>query len=181
MSAKNTITTIFFVPPLKIAKDALVNNNFINAYINDENHLQYNNAVYLLFAPNNLNRFREFLEGEYNRKAVIDDYNYKNGFVVVVYKINESFKDDFQLIKEGKYSKTSTKFQALFPRVVKIMVNGLHRDEISLQYRIFNKTKDLISYWEEKFDVQFDEEQEIWQGFILEEETLNFNKLQIHE
>lgn len=178
MDIKKTISTIFFVPPLKIVKDALVDNNFINAYITDANSdLHYTDVVYLLFSPKNLNRFREFLDGEYERKAVIDDYNYKDDFVVVVYKTDVEYNDDFSLIKQGKYSKTSAKFQSLFPKIIKIKQNRLHRDELSLQYRIFNKTQDLITYWEEKFDVHFSQEQEIWHGFSLEEETLNFDKL----
>ena len=34
-----------------------------------------------------------------------------NGYVVIVYKLNLKFKNDYNLIKEGKYSETSKKFQ----------------------------------------------------------------------
>jgi hypothetical protein len=80
----------------------------------------------------------------------------------------------------GKYSKTSREFQAMFPKIIKIKKNGLHKDEISLQYRIFNKTEDLKKFWEEKLGVEFDDSMEVWQGFIEENETLDINKLKEH-
>jgi len=180
---RKTISTIFFVPTLHIPKGELVNNNFLNGYIKDELHdIEYEDAVFLLFKPKQLDMFREFLDNEYERtKDILSDYDHKNGFVIVVYKLNMKWKDDFKLIKQGKYSRTSPEFQKEFPRVVKLMKNGLHKDEISLQYRIFNKTEELVKFWEEKFDVTFDATQELWRGFCEEDETLTEEKLKEYE
>ncbi len=182
MDIKKTITSIFMVPTLKIGKEKLVDNNFINAYSKDgRKDVQYENAVYLLFKPNSLDKFKEFLDGEYERtKDIIDDYDYEDGYVVVVYALNDKFKRDFKIIKQGKYSTTSPEFQALFPKIVKIKKNGLHKDEISLQYRVFNKTEDLRVFWQEKFDVEFDDDMEVWGTFIEEDETLNLDKIKEH-
>ena len=149
MEIKKNITSIFMVPTLKVPKDALRSNGFINAYIKDNRREdQYKESVYLLFKPTDLDKFREFLDSEYERtKAVIEDYDYEDGYVVVVYQLNDKYKKDFNLIRQGKYSKTSVDFQKMFPKVVKIVKNNLHRDEISLQYRIFNKAEDLVSFW----------------------------------
>ena len=174
-----TITSIFMVPTLKIDREELKTNGFINGYIRDAGKdVQYKNAVYLLFHPDNLDKFREFLDKEYERtKAVVDDYDYKDGYVVVVYELPSKFKRDFKLIMESMYSQTSKEFQALFPKIIKIKKNGLHRDEISLQFRVFNKTADLIKFWEEKLGVEFDEDQEVWHAFDLEDETLDITKI----
>ena len=182
MEIKKTITSIFMVPTLKVGKEKLVDNNFINAYSKDgRKDVQYENAVYLLFKPNSLDKFKEFLDGEYERtKDIIDDYDYEDGYVVVVYALNDKFKRDFKIIKQGKYSTTSPEFQALFPKIVKIKKNGLHKDEISLQYRVFNKTEDLRVFWQEKFDVEFDDDMEVWGTFIEEDETLNLDKIKEH-
>ena len=179
MEVKKTVTSVFMVPTLKIDRDGLKKNNFLNAYIKDkEKDLQYENAVYLLFKPANLDIFRRFLDDEYARsESVIDDYDYENGHVVVVYKLNPKYKRDFELVKLGSYSLTSNAFQALFPKVIKIINNGLHKDEVSLQYRIFNRSEDLIKFWEDKFDVRFDSNQEVWGGFFEEDETLSLEKL----
>jgi len=179
MELKKTITSIFMVPTLKIDRDRLRDNGFINAYMKDgRKDVQYENAAYLLFHPKDLDKFKEFLDDEYERtKSIIDDYDYENGFVVLVYTLNPKFKKDFDFVKAGKYSKTSKEFQSQFPRVIKIKKNGLHKDEVSLQYRVFNKTEDLKKYWEEKIGVEFDDSMEVWQGFIDDRETLFIDKL----
>lgn len=183
MEIKKNITSIFMVPTLKVPKDALRGNGFINAYIKDaRKEDQYDGCIYLLFKPENLDKFREFLDSEYERtKAVIEDYDYEDGFVVVVYQLNEKYKKDFLLVKEGKYSKTSADFQKLFPKVIKITRNGLHKDEISLQYRIFNKAEDLVSFWEDKLGIDLVEvigdDFEVWEGWDESKEILELDKI----
>jgi hypothetical protein len=179
MEIKKTITSIFILPTLKIGKERLMNNGFINAYSKDgHKEIQYENCIYLLLKPKNLDLFREFLDQEYARtKSILDDYAYEDGYVVLVYDLDENFKKDFDLVRQGKYSKTSLKFQNLFPKSVNVIRNGVYVDETSLQYRVFNKTEDLIKYWEEKLDVTFEKDQEIWEMFVEEKETLNLNNL----
>ena len=53
------------------------------------------------------------------------------------------------------------------------MKNGLHRDEISLQYRVFNKTPDLIEFWEKKLGMEFTDDMEVWSGWEESKEILN--------
>ena len=155
------------VPTLKVPKDALKENGFINGYVEDSDvEEQHKDSIYLLFKPENLDKFREFLENEYERtKSIIEDYDYDDGYVVVVYQLNKTYKKDFLLVRKGEYSKTSKEFQALFPKVIKIVKNGLHRDELSLQYRIFVKSNDLVEYWE------------VWEGFDIENEILNIKTI----
>ena len=171
------------VPTLKVPKDALKGNGFINAYIRDDRRDDdYKESIYLLFKPKDLDKFREFLDNEYERtKTVIEDYDYEDGFVVVVYQLNEKYKKDFTLIKQGKYSKTSSDFQKVFPKIIKIVKNGLHRDELSLQYRIFNKAEDLVDFWEEKLGIDLKttvgNDFEVWSGWEEENEILELDKI----
>lgn len=179
MEVKKTITSIFMVPTLQIPKVVLTNNGFINGYIKDaQQDIEYKDSIYLLFQPKNLSQFKEFLENEYERtKQIIEDYDLDDGFVVVVYKLDPTYKFDFDLIRSGKYSKTSPAFQKLFPKIKKIKLDGVLREEISLQYRIFNRTQDLINFWEEKLGITITSDQEVWQGFIEENEILNSDKV----
>lgn len=171
------------VPTLKVPKDTLRANGFINAYIKDSgSEHQYKDSIYLLFKPTDLDKFREFLDSEFERtKTIIEDYDYDDGFVVVVYQLNEKFKEDFSLVKKGRYSKTSKDFQKMFPKVVKILKNGLNRDEVSLQYRIFNKSDDLKEFWEEKIGINMKltigDDFEVWDGFDESKEILEINKI----
>jgi hypothetical protein len=179
MEKKHTITSIFIVPTLSIGKDKLSDNGFVNGYIKDgRRDIQYENAVYLLFKPVDLDKFRNFLDGEYEKtKSIIDDYDYEDGYVVVVYEINPKLKKDIELIKQGKYSQTSPAFQGIFPKVIQIKRNGLRRDEISLQYRVFNKTEDLVKFWEDKLGIELPDDVEVWHGFFEENESLDLNKI----
>ena len=179
MERKHTITSLFIVPTLSIGREKLIDNGFVNGYIKDSRKdIQYENAVYLLFKPADLDRFRNFLDGEYEKtKSIIDDYDYEDGYVVVVYEINPKLVNDVELIKQGKYSQTSKKFQEIFPKVVKIRKSGLSRDEISLQYRVFNKTEDIVQFWEDKLGVELPEDVEVWHGFFEEDESLDLDKI----
>ena len=63
MEIKKTITTMFIVPTLLIDRDKLRENGFINGYVKDGlKDVQYENAAYLLFKPENQDRFKIFLE-----------------------------------------------------------------------------------------------------------------------
>jgi hypothetical protein len=163
------------VPTLKVPKDSLRKNGFINAYLKDDmSDDEYKDCIYVLFKPDDIHLFKDFLDSEYDRsKQIVEDYDYEGGFVIVVYKLNKKFEKDFKIIKQGKYSKTSEEFQKLFPKVIKLKKNGLHRDELSLQYRIFNKTKDLVEYWQDRVgENAWEDYYEVWTGFQEENETL---------
>ena len=179
---KYTNSTIFMVKTLNIPRNELKNNDFLNAYSKDnlwDKHSE--NAIYLLFRPKDLDRFRTFLDSEYERtKSVIEDYGYPDGFFVVVYQLDPNFKVDFDLVRQGKYSKTSLPFQNLFPKLIKIERGGISSDEISLQYRVFNKTLDLKKFWEDKFNITYDEDQAVWDGYREDDETLNIDKIKAY-
>lgn len=184
MELKKTISSIFLVPTLNFPKDSLKNNGFINGYINDvDKDVQYENAVYLLFKPKCLDRFREFLDEEYLRTdLVIEDYDYDRGYVVIVYKLNEKFLNDFNLIKQSKYSKTSEEFKKQFSETITIEgPKGVFKKHYSLQYRIFNKTEDLVEFWEDKLGVDLGNvigsDFEVWEGFDINRETLNIKNI----
>jgi hypothetical protein len=184
MELKKTITSIFMVPTLKIDRAHLRDNGFLNAYITDERRdIQHKDSVYLLFKPENLDKFRHFLESEYERtKSIIDDYDYEDGFVVVVYTLDKKWKKDFLLVKEGLYSQTSKSFQRIFPQIIKADKNrGILKDQLSLQFRVFTRCGELVEYWENKLGIVFTDDMEVWEGFHIENETLNLDKIKTEE
>jgi len=179
MQIERTISTIFFVPLLKINSEDLniEKHGFLNAYqfIKGEENPNLD-EIYLLFKPSNQERFNEFIDGEYWKSdRIIEDYDISEGFIVLVYKLDPKYKDDFDLIRQGKYSKTSHEFQSLFSRIKKIMRNGLYKDEVSIQYKIFTKAEDLKNYWEDRVGQSFKEDMEVWSGWNSQKETLDIN------
>lgn len=179
MVTEKTITSIFILPTLHFPKESLKGNGFINAYSKDlQSDFQYEDCIYLLLLPEDLPKFREFLDNEYERTdQIVEDYDYDGGYVVLVYKLDLKWKDDFNLVKQGKYSKTSKDYQNEFSKIIKIRKKGLHRDEISLQYRVFNKTDDMVDYWEKKLGIRWSSNLEVWTGYDEEKEILNINNL----
>lgn len=176
--AIRTTTTLFLLRPLGLSPSDVDKYGFISAYSRDANQdHQYENCVYLLFKPSDMDLFMDFLERERELRNVVEDYDYEGGYVVIVYMLPSKFYKDYELIRQGLYSKTSKAFQEVFPKVIKIVKNGKHRDEISIQYRVFNRTQDLIDFWESKLGVRFSPDQEVWEGFHLEKETLNIDKI----
>lgn len=169
------------VPTLAISREELKNNGYINGYVGDKYKEEYgDDYIHLLFQPPDMDLFKIFLENEYDRSHnLIEDYDYEEGFVVLVYKLSSKWNTDFKLVREGKYSKTSKDFQEMFPKVVKIKIDGLHRDQISLQYRIFKKTTDMIEFWENKLGTSFNPDQEVWSGFNPEKEVLDIIEIKI--
>jgi len=167
------------LPTLKINGSKLEENGFINAYIKDVDcQVEYENCVYLLFKPPQMDIFNHFIEDEYIRtKALLHDYDYEDGYVVLVYQLDSKFDEDFKLIRKGLYSKTSESFQKQFKAVKKVVKEGLHKDEITLQHLIFKKADNLRDYWESKIGVSIKEEMEVWEGWSDEKETLDLNKI----
>ena len=178
-----TNTTLFILSTLGIKREDLLENGFINAFSKDRlRDEEYRDCIFLLFRPPDLDKFREFLEREHERtKSLIDDYDYSGGYVILVYKLNSRFKKDYELVRHGKYSQTSKEYQDLFPKVAKIMINGSHMDELSLQLRVFRRTQDLVDFWEKEFDMKLEDDQELWFGWENEKETLTRDKLEIDE
>ena len=109
-------------PTLKINKELSIKNGFINAYINDNNKLdKYLYSIYVLYKPINKDNFKEFLEKEYESQlGIIEDYNIDD-YVVIVYKLDDNFINDFNLIKQSKYSQTSQQFKSLFKKEIQIV------------------------------------------------------------
>ena len=50
-----------------------------------------------------------------------------------------------------------------------------------MQFRIFNKTEDLRKYWEDRLDMEFTENMEVWDGFNIDNEELDLDKIKQEE
>lgn len=176
---KRTITSIFIVPTLKIPPDRLLDNGFINGYIKDiQWEVDYGDCVYLLFRPKNLHKFQQFLDDEYERTPLLqEDYDILPDYIVLVYKLDTKYEKDFNLIKQGKYSKTSQEFQELFPKMKKITKDGKNTEIASLQNQIFNKSDTLKKYLEEELNIIITPNMEIWKDFNIEKESLNIEQI----
>jgi hypothetical protein len=173
MFEKN-INTIFLLPTLKLDPLELKTNGFINCYEQDVKKTSYEDCIYAVFKPPNLDVFKTFLDNLYeNRTDVIEDYD-DSPYVVVVFKLTDAFKEDINLVKKGKYSKTSKEFRKLFPQIKKQYINGVEMSAKSLQWQIFDK--DLKSFWEKTLDVELDSGSEVWETYLQKNEIYNYEQ-----
>jgi len=173
MELKRTITSIFIMPTLGINRDKLTEHGFINAYSKMIGDVDHENCIFILFKPSNPEKFQQFIDSEYERTDILISDSHIKDYVILTYHLNVKYNKDFQLIRQGKYSKTSKEFQNLFPEKIKIK----NKEKLSIQFRIFNKTDDLRDYWEERTGIYLKEDMEMWDGYREEEETLNIEKL----
>ena len=76
---QKTISTIFIAPTLNIPRKDKEENGYLNAYIKDKNREEnYEDAVYLLYKPEDTFKFKKFLEMEKSRTSnFIEDYDYE--------------------------------------------------------------------------------------------------------
>lgn len=165
-----TCTSLFLLPPLAIGTDRLTANGFINAYLDDISHpTHYEDSIYILFKPHNLDVFNYFLTQEKSRITIIDDYDYEE-YVVLVYKLPPEFIGDYQLFLEGKYSKFSEKLKNLF-------LKNSNKNDPSIQVRIITKDSGLKEYWEEQLNITLSGEDEMWQKPDLSKEVLDIEEV----
>ena len=174
-----TITNLFLVPPLGIGRDRLRIQNLVDAYIQDAGNINpYTDVVYLLFKPDNLSIFNEFVEEErYRTDRLIDEYDYSGGYVVLVYKIIEEDREDVKKIFRGEYSKISERYKSKIPPTIKKLIQGEYKEDISLQYEIIGKSQRLKEYWEELLGQEIDSKTEVWSKPDKDRETLFINKV----
>lgn len=175
MNLNLTISTILILPTVGVSRSQLEQLGFINAYIKDKNNESYGeNHLFLLFKPESKSKFDEFLSNQYiSNEFIVDNYSYDGNYEVIVYALNLIWKNDYEIIKKGQYSKLSKEYKSIFPKTVKI--NGVNR--ITLQWLIFDRNSRLKNYIEDKIGTPLEENAELWDIWDNEKETLDIEKI----
>lgn len=174
-----TVSNLFMVPLLKIGRGKLEKLGFVNSYLyNGEEFEEYpSNSIHLLFQPKSMDRFNNFLLAEREEgKNIVDEKDYSNGYVLVTYELPQAYTKDYALILEGRYSETSDEYQLNIPGIVRYTKdNGKSVTDMTLQHMVFSKYAHLKRHWEEEFNVQMDEDQELWTKPTIESETFKLS------
>jgi hypothetical protein len=180
---KATFTTLLLLPAIGTSRRTLAKFGFVNGYLDDKHHeVHYEQAVYLLFRPESWEKFEFHLKREQESGALLEQYDYAGGYIVLVYKILDKYLDQYKLFMQGKYSKFSKEYQEEFPKFLRLVngETGMMEDKISLQWHIINKTEPLKKMWEKEFDIKFAEmgdDMEVWGLPTMERETLDITSL----
>ena len=113
-------------------------------------------------------RFNDFIVRiEEKGVYIIDEFDYPNDNILLVFKIPTIYLKDFKLILEGKYSKVSNTYKNSFPNTITI-----NKKPIScIQHLVCNKTEELKQEFEEFLGITFDQTQEYWSIYNKQKET----------
>jgi len=179
MSIKLTNTSKFLLRPLDILDigEALTETSrlhkefgFINAYLAENTHVNsVENPIYLVFKPEDSWRFLQFLEKEYEKGHLVDDYNIDE-YTILVYEYPKQFVNDYHLVIKGEYSKVSEKFINKFP-------SNTANKYPSFAYMVYTKDPRMKAMWERDLDMDITDDIELWKKFDMNEETFTLENL----
>ncbi len=175
-----TDTTRFLVPAVGLKVTYLKHEHgFIDAYLKDPTAPRYHEfSLYLLFKPDNWEKFQDFVTAEYCRTAFsIDDYCYEDGYGVIVYGFPDCWQHEYDLFLEGKFSYFRKKYLNLLPQEEYLEDTHGPFSQPSIQYHVCNRTKILKNHWERVIGEKIDGESELWSVPKMENETLNIEEI----
>lgn len=138
------VSTLFLMPITGIPEKIYYNlgsKGLINVYCFCEN-IDYEFPVLFLLFDNE--KLTATIHTVFNKLKKCPNYLETldtDAGTVVVFKIMPEFIQDYHLILNGMYSKTSDKYKNLFPQTKVITENGKAKKVYTFFYHIFNKTE----------------------------------------
>jgi hypothetical protein len=154
-------------------KCGLTQLGLVDVYLKDDNHeTNILHPLYLLFKPKEMGLFNMFVENSYLEGDLKEDYDYPDGYVMLLYEFPKEFKKDYETIVKGEYSKVSTKYKNLFPE------EDPDGTPI-LAYQIFTKGDLIIEKRMEELNLDYwEDDWELWEKIDIQKETFNYERLQ---
>jgi hypothetical protein len=186
MTKYPTISSLFLVPiATGMTCKSLGGFGFVEAYSDDIAKPRNfgSNKLYLLFKKNK--EFKRILSTLSVKNNFVDHYSKPPDKEVIVFSLPKEYREDYEKIREGKYSELSKEFMSFFPKTItyvgidpvkNIPVNKRVK---SIQFMIYERDERLKQYWEQKIGIEIAEKAELWSKFDIEKETMNSDVLSI--
>lgn len=134
-------TTRFILPALRLNDEKLLQNHFVNAYLQDNEYdirWDLENCIFLLFKSNLDNpSFENFCQTLRELEGYKDEYDIEEGVVFVI-QIPKEYNDIIDTFISGEYSKFNQKY---IKNCIPQMING----KISKRWKIFYKEQSLFN------------------------------------
>ncbi len=184
-------TSTFLLPAFGVRIQNWFKFGFVNAYLSDINREKTNDKdihLYLLFKPNDkqkaeLNKkISDLSESDINKTDYIEDYDYEEGYIVLVLKFPEKYRKDYNRFLKGKYSYFSEEYRNLFTedQMVEFINENDKVEKLaskSFQWLVINRDPRMKKFTEKKYDIQLSPEDEVYHLYVEEKETLDVDKL----
>jgi len=176
-NSTNTSTLFLLQPITRMEREFLNEYQLINSYLKDVSREDLeDDLLFVLFKPNDFDYFELLIHTQSTENEdFVEDYDHGDGYVVLVYKIPEWMKNDFEKFKKGKYSEFSDKTKGFFKKVKKIP--GRLHTTTSIQWDVFNKSEKLRKDLEEFIGEPLDKNAELFSIPNMEKETLDIEKI----
>ena len=190
---KYTKTASFLFPLLEIPKHLftcdvrstfgklMFTQRFINAYLADSQVTKYNDKDYVFLVVRNFRdlNFDTFYSTMIALPNYVDDYDNRD-FLIMVYSVPPSQKENFDLIINGKYSELDAAGKKL------ILSNSFFSGKPMTLPLILNKATALKVSWEERLSLVNEHvyspaylyDQEVWPIINQRDEVLSPDKLE---
>lgn len=147
------ISTLFLIPITGIPEKDYYNlekKGLLNVYCFCENVEYEFPVLFLLFDPNKFNKGTPLI---FNKLKKCENYLEtldSDAGTIMIFKIIPDFIEDYHLILNGMYSKTSDKYKKLFPETRMITEEGKIKKVYTLFYHVFNRTE----FWKNRLKVE---------------------------
>lgn len=174
---KWNVSNMFYVPLIAPVRRRLNDAGFVNSFMfNDEDLVEYEDVVHILFQPTNIRLFNSFVKDEKVRTVVLAERDYDYGYVMLTYELPARFKSDYAKIWNGEYSTLSDAFKVSIPATVNNTdESGRIMSRTSVQHMIMNKDPKLKANWEKTLNVKLDDDMELWRKPSIESETFKLS------
>ena len=172
MRQKYNISAYFLIPCLriKISKNQSIfdsSSGFINSYIifpgYEKKNIENFKLIFLLFNNNDKEISNSVNKVLTKNENFIEEILYEEN-TIYVFKVPSIFESDYELIKLGKYSKTSVFYKNLFPK-----------KKETLMYQVLYRVPELVEKWSKEFGVEENDlPEDLYEKMKKSKETLNF-------
>lgn len=174
-------STLFLLTPVSGQEVELLREyQLIDSYLRDSDREDLTgNLLFVLFRPDDMEFFELFLYTESSQNVnFMEDYNYAGGYIVLVYKIPDKMKDDFEKFKLGQYSKFSKETKSLFKKSTGVRKG--FEPLTTLQWDVFSKSSALRKDLEKFVGETLPDDIELYGIPDIEKETLTISKFKHH-
>tara|TARA_R100001594_G_scaffold136094_3_gene178255 strand:+ start:320 stop:895 length:576 start_codon:yes stop_codon:yes gene_type:complete len=162
-----TKSTLFLLPMIEdILGPYYKSYGFQNLYLGDHGYeCLWEYSLYALFKPRFTQSYITYETKLEESSACVDVYDVgeRRGQVMFVFQVDPSFRKDYDLFKEGKYSHFSPEYKKLFKKGSNI-------------HKVVHKDKELKRYWEKRLNMKLPKDNEVWDMAYPRDEIFRYDK-----
>lgn len=154
-----------------------LNHLFINTYVNDSQD-EFENCLFLLYHYDIKNpKFTKFEYELSKKEGFLTHIDLKDNQIIFIFKFPEEFIYEYNLFKNGKYSRFRHDCKAL---IINYWNSKLSQGAINRLKQIFDRSDNLRKELERTLGIKLSSEDELSEGYNDIKETINITEKSIN-